>query len=254
MAHMAATARLNRDYAIRMLGVGAMLAGMTGWALYDGAAGYPRMNARYEAVRPELVGRAMTAGEWIKPGGGDGISEVERVFRDHGMRAPASMLAKLKALNEQARGQTVPPEQAESFRARQVEAARELLDRPPRSPHEIRSQFVMAALAALAALAAFAAVGRKAGRRLTADETGLRGFAAQPVPYEAIRAADWSQWEAKRIVRLALRDGRRLKLDGWHFAGAEEVVAELLRHRPDLKPEDGDAPRETGDAPPGAKE
>lgn len=232
---MAATARLNREYAWRMLGVGAVMVGMTGWALYDGFVAYPRMNARYEAIRPALVGHALTAGELIKPAGDGGASRYERAFEDAGMKVPGSMLSKLKALNEQARAKVVPPEQAEHFRGLQVEAVRGLLDQPLRSAHEIQSQFVMAALAAIAALAAFGAVARKAGRRFTADGAGLHGFGPDAIPYASVASADWAKWDEKRIVRFTLRDGRRLKLDGWHFKGAEGIVEELLQHRPELK-------------------
>ncbi len=232
---MAATAKLNKEYAIRMLGIGALMLGMACWSLYDGQVGYPRINARYEAIRPQLVGGAMTAGELIKSVGGDGVSPYERAFQEQGIKTPHATLAKLKTLNEQARNRPVPEGQAERFREQQVEAARALIEMPLKSGHDIQSQFVMAALAALAALAAGVAVGRKARRRFTADEAGLHGFTDAVIAYPAIASADWTKWEEKRIVRFILTDGRRIKLDGWHFTGAEAVVDELLRHRPEVK-------------------
>ena len=150
---MAAIAKLNREYALRMLGVGALMFGLAGWSLYDGLVGYPRLNARYADIRPDLVGRAMTAGELIKSAGDDGVSVYERAFLEKGLKAPHSTLTKLKALNEQARSQQAPEGQADRFRAQQVEAARLVLDKPARSGHEIQSQFVMTVLATLAALA-----------------------------------------------------------------------------------------------------
>jgi hypothetical protein len=232
---MTAIAKLNREYALRMLGVGALMFGLAGWSLYDGLAGYPRLNACYAEIRPDLVGLAMTAGELTKPSGEDGVSVYERAFQNKGLKAPHAMLAKLKALNEQARSQQAPEGQADRFRAQQVEAARLVLDKPARSRHEIQSQFVMVVLAGLAGLAACAAVGFKARRRFIADDAGLRGFAADVIAYDAVASADWRQWDDKRIIRLILRDGRRLKLDGWHFSGAEGVVEELVRRRPELK-------------------
>ena len=236
---MAAIANLNREYALRMLGVGALMLGLAGWSLYDGLVGYPRLNARYVEIRPDLIGRAMTAGELTKSTGDDGVSVYERAFLERGIKPPHATLTKLKALNEQARSQQAPEGQADLFRAQQVEAARLVLDKPARSGHEIQSQFVMTALATLAALAACAAVGFKAGRRFIADDAGLRGFAADVIAYDAVASADWTQWDDKRIIRLSLRDGRRLKLDGWHFSGAEAVVEELLRRRPELNPKKG---------------
>jgi hypothetical protein len=236
---MAAIAKLNREYALRMLGVGALMFGLAGWSLYDGLVGYPRLNARYAEIRPGLIDLAMTAGELTKSAGDDRVSVYERAFLDKGLKAPHSTLAKLKALNEQARSQQAPEGQADRFRAQQVEAARLVLDKPARSEHEIQSQFVMALIATLAALAACAAVGFKARRCFTADDDGLRGFAAEVIAYDTVASADWKQWDEKRIIRLSLRDGRRLKLDGWHFTGAEAVVEELLRRRPELKPGKG---------------
>ncbi len=232
---MTATARLNREYALRLAGVGALMLGMTGWALYDGCVAYPRLNDRYEAVRPALAARNLTAGEWVKPEGG-GASLFERAFAEAGMAVPKGLFSRLKTLNEQARGLTVPPAQAEAFRARQIEAARGLLDQPLKSAHDIRSQFVMAAFAAAAALACFVTVARKARRRFTADEAGLSGFGPATILYDDLAAVEWARWEDKRIVRFILRDGRKLTLDGWHYAGAEEFVAEVLRRRPGLAP------------------
>jgi hypothetical protein len=88
-------------------------------------------------------------------------------------------------------------------------------------------------------LCAFAVVGRKARKRFRADGDGLSGsgIGPRPVMYGDIRSADWSKWDEKGIVKLALRSGGRLTLDGWHFAGVTGIVDELVRHRPDLAPE-----------------
>lgn len=232
---MTATARLNKEYALRIAGIGALMVGMTGWALYDGIVAYPRLNLRYETVRPVLLAQNLTAGELVKPEGEES-SLFERVFEEAGVPVPKGLFTKLKALNEQARALNVPQEQAVTFRERQIAEARRLLDQPLKDAHDIRSQFVMAALALAAALLAFGTLIHKGRRRFVADEAGLHGFVSETLGYDAVAAAEWSRWEEKRIVRFTLRDGRKLTLDGWHYAGAEEVVAALLHRRPDLAP------------------
>ena len=234
---MAATARLNKEYALRMLGVGLMMIGLAGWALYDGWFAYPRMNMRYEAVQPSLVARQLTVGEWVKPIGEDGVSLFEQVFKEREVALPKTLFTHLRTLQEQVRKQTVPPEQAATFREQQLEDTRKLLVQPLKSDQDIRSQFGMAILSGLVALVVFVTVGRKAGRRFTAAAEGLQGFAASLVPYADISSLDWSRWAGKRIIVFRLRDGRRLTLDGWHYKGAEEVVAAMLCHRPDLSSE-----------------
>lgn len=231
---MTATARLNQEYAWRMLGVGTMMVCLAGWALYDGVIAYPRMNTRYEAVRPELVARELTAGEWVKPAGEEGLSLFEQAFKERGIALPKTLFTRLRTLREQVSKQTVQPEQVAVFREQQLADTHQLLEQPLKSEQDIRSQFVMAILAGLAAVMAFVAVGRKAGRRVTAAAEGIQGLAASVVPYADIASLDWARWEGKRIICFLLRDGRRLTLDGWHYKGTEEVVAMVLHHRPDL--------------------
>ena len=150
---MTATARLNKEYAWRMLGVGLMMVGLASWALYDGLVAYPRMNTRYEAVRPALMERKLTAGEWVNPVGEDGLSLFEQAFKDQEVALPKILFTRLRTLQEQARKQTVAPEQAAAFREQQVTDTRNLLEQPLKSEQDIRSQFGMAALASLASTA-----------------------------------------------------------------------------------------------------
>ena len=53
------------------------------------------------------------------------------------------------------------------------------------------------------------------------------------------QAVDWTKWDEKGIVTLTLKAGRRLTLDGWHYAGMTAVVDEILAHRPELAPKKG---------------
>ena len=228
---MTATVRFNREYGWRLAGVGAMMVAMTLWALYDGLLAYPRQNSSYVAVCPELVALKLTAGELIKPDGADG-SLYEQCFMRHGLRVPKDGLSKLKTLNEQVQAQKVPVGESEAMRAQAVPTTRALLERPLKSQHEINSQFVMAAVALLAAVAAFGLLYRRSRYRFSAADDGLHGFTARVIGYDMIARADWSRWQEKRIVVFVLADGQRLKLDGWHYAGVEELVDVVLKHKP----------------------
>ena len=50
-----ATAKLNREYAARMCGIGAIMLALSAWSVYDGAVAWPRANAELASVRDGLV-------------------------------------------------------------------------------------------------------------------------------------------------------------------------------------------------------
>ena len=122
------------------------------------------------------------------------------------------------------------------LREAQAKRVRKLFEGPVYGEHDLKSQFVQAAVTLVLGLLAFASVGRKARRRYAADETGLHGsgFGGQRVVYEEIARIDWSKWDEKGIVTLTLKSGAACKLDGWHFAGITGIVDEIKRHRPEL--------------------
>ncbi len=233
-----AEAKLNREYAARVAGVGALLAGICLWSLYDGRTAWPRQNRLMERVRPALLATNLTAEAWLAPDGERG-TRLDAAFRAQGEKAPAKLVRKL--------GELRIPDSApdrDAARAAQLDQVRKTLEHPVYSARDVQTQYVQAAVTLALALCAFAAVGVKAARRFVADDTGLHGsgVGARPIGYDEIRSVDWARWHEKGIVRLALKNGRRLTLDGWHFAGMTGIVAELLRHRPDLKADGADSP------------
>ena len=226
-----AEAKLNREYAVRVAGVGALLLGICLWSLYDGRTAWPRQNRVMERVRPALLATHLTAEAWLSQDGERG-TRLDAAFRSQGVKAPAKLVRKL--------GELRIPDSApdrDTARAAQLDQVRKTLEQPVYSARDLQTQFVQAAVTLALALCAFAAVGVKAARRFVADDTGLHGsgFGARTIGYDEIRSVDWTRWDEKGIVRLALRNGRRLTLDGWHFAGMTGIVEELLRHRPDLR-------------------
>ena len=225
-----AEARLNREYALRMAGVGAMMFGMCVWSLYDGMAAWPRVNREMEAVRPALLATNLTADAWLAAGD-SGRALIHEAFAAQGLKAPSKLIRKL--------GELKVPERAEdrvTLQVAQAPRVAKLFEGPVYSAHDLQTQFVQAAVTAALGLLAFAAVGAKARRRYVADERGLSGSGAGPSPvaYDEIERIDWGRWDEKGIAVLTLKGGVRLKLDGWHFAGMTGIVEEIRRHRPDL--------------------
>ncbi len=225
-------AKLNREYAVRILGVGALMAGMCVWSLYDGRVAWPRQNRHMEAVRPSLLVTNLTAEAWLARDEDRG-SPLENAFSARGFKVPSKLVKRLGELR-------VPGTAADrgAVRAAQAERVRKVLEIPVYSAHDLQTQFVQAAVTLALGLCAFLAVGLKARRRYFADDEGLggSGLGGQRVPYAAISRIEWAKWDEKGIVTLTLSSGARHTLDGWHFAGMTGIVNEILKHRPELNP------------------
>jgi hypothetical protein len=228
-------AKLNREYAVRVLGVGALMVGICVWSVYDGCAGYPRQNRLLEQVRPALLATNLTAEAWLAREDGEaGRSRLDEAFAEMGGKAPAKLSLKLSELKVP---DTAPDR--DTARAAQMARVRKTLEEPVYSAKDLNSQLGMAAITLTLGLWAFVGVALKARRRFRADESGLSGsgIGGPPVAYGDIQSADWAKWDEKGIVKLALKTGGRLTLDGWHFTGVTGLVDELVKHRPDLGPE-----------------
>ena len=225
-----AEAKLNREYALRIMGVGAMMCGMCVWSLFDGMSAWPQKNRDLEQIRPVLLATNLTAEAWIGRGE-EGVSPLAAAFQEKGLNVPAKLIKKL--------GELKLPASAENMavlREGHAKRVRKLFEGPVYGAHDLSSQFVQAAVTFVLGALAFVAVGIKARRVYVADETGLHGsgFGGQRLAYEDLAKIDWSKWDEKGIVKLTLKSGRPLKLDGWHFAGITGIVDEIKRHRPDL--------------------
>ena len=224
-----ATAKLNREYAIRMCGIGAIMLALSAWSVYDGAVAWPAVNAGLDTVRDELVARCRagtTPEEWLSSPDADTQTYLlQTVFAARGLRPPKHLVQELGAISS-------PPGDEPEARAARAAQAEELFLKPVYSPAKLKGQFVQAAVTLLLAALAFAAVISKRKTVYTVDESGLSGtgFGSESIPWEAVASVDWSKWDEKGILAIVLRDGRRFKLDGWHFAGMRPI-AEVLRTR-----------------------
>ncbi len=92
-----AEAKLNREYAARVAGVGVLLVGICLWSLYDGRTAWPRQNRVMERVRPALLATNLTAEAWLSQDGERG-TRLDAAFRSQGVRAPAKLVRKLGEL------------------------------------------------------------------------------------------------------------------------------------------------------------
>ena len=226
-------AKLNGEYAARVLGVGALMVGICAWSLYDGAKAWPKCNSDMERARPALLATNLAAEVWLAREEGAGTL-LDATFAAHGAKAPSKLVKKIAELRL-----PVSAVNRDDERVVRLEQVRKTFEKPVYSDHDLQTQFVQAAVTLLLGAWAFAAVGLKARRRFFADEDGLGGSGIGPVPvaYGDVRSADWAKWDEKGIVKLSLASGRRLTLDGWHYKGVTALVDELVKHRPDLSPE-----------------
>lgn len=228
-----ADAVLNREYALRIAGVGLMMFVLCAWSLYDGLSAWPRRNRETASVRPALLATNLTAEAWLAPDPTSEVSPLDQTFAAKGLKVPSKLVRKLSELK-------IPDSisDRDARRAAQALHVTETLKADVYSAHDLQAQFVQALITLLLGLWAFAGLGLKARKRYRADDAGLggNGFGAQPVAYAEIRSIDWTKWDEKGIVRLMLKSGIRLTLDGWHFSGMPGIVEEIQKHRPDLCP------------------
>ena len=84
------TTSLNRDYALRFLGVAVLLAAFAAWFLYDGLVGYPAENDRVRPVAERLAQEDRTAAEWMNVEK-TGVAPLVEAFRQAGVKPPAKL-------------------------------------------------------------------------------------------------------------------------------------------------------------------
>ncbi|MDD4101242.1 MAG: hypothetical protein PHU80_01245 [Kiritimatiellae bacterium] len=223
-----AEARLNREYALRIVGVGLLMIGICLWSLYDGIVAWPRANSSTDAVRSALLASDKTAEEWLSRDE-DNNTSLQSAFAAADKKAPSKLIKKVGELRA-ASGSPAP-----SY-AEQTERLQKIFTSPVYTQRELNTQFVQAAVTLCLGLIAFLSIAAKARKRYVADDHGLSGtgIGRTPVAYTDLTSIDWSKWDDKGIVVLRLKTNRCLKLDGWHFAGVSGIVDEIKRQRPDL--------------------
>ena len=84
------TTSLNREYAVRFLGVAALLIAFAGWFLYDGLIGYPNENARVAPIAERLAAEERTAAEWMNAQQ-TGVAPLVEAFQQDSVKPPAKI-------------------------------------------------------------------------------------------------------------------------------------------------------------------
>ena len=234
-----AEARLNKDYAIRLSLVGAVMVGLAAWSVYDGAVAWPKANARLAELRPSLLEgcrRGITPEMWLSaPVAPDEAPEdaarrpalLRQVYAGKGWDVPSRLVQELSAITQPMGND------AEAKRLRAEQAAR-LFSEDVYSRQKLQSQYIQAAVTLVLGALAFAAVLSKRKTVYVVDDEGLRGggFGAEAIPWSDVKAADWSKFDEKGILVVILASGKRVSIDGWHFKGVRDIAAEVQKHFP----------------------
>lgn len=234
-----AEAKLNKDYAIRLGLVGAIMVGLAAWSVYDGAIAWPKENERLAEVRPALLegcANGVASEMWLSPlvKAGDDPESAERrpsllnqVYARKGWTPPSRLVQELSSITQPV------GDDSEARRLRAEQAAR-LFSEAVYSRQKLQSQYIQAAATLVLGALAFAAVLSKRKTVYVVDDDGLRGggFGPETIPWSDVKSADWSKFNEKGILSIDLASGHRVKLDGWHFKGVRDIAAEVQKRFP----------------------
>lgn len=213
---------INREYALRFLGVAALFVGFAGWFLYDGRIGYPGKNAEVAPVARVLAARDLTPADWMNTAK-TGTAPLTEAFRSMGMVNPPAKIA--DTFTSWVR--------AGDPRANRVEEARRVLLQPVYGAEDIRAQFVGAAVALVAALGLLALVAVRFLTRHALDGEALTvstPLGTRRYPLASLETVDDTQWVKRGILRLRFASGA-VTLDAWHHAGIRAFAERLLALR-----------------------
>lgn len=212
------TTSLNREYALRFLGVALLFVAFAGWFLYDGQVGYPRKNAAVAPVAEALAARDLTPADWVNTAK-TGTAPLTDAFRAADLEPPSKIFDTFTSWVR-----------AGDPRANATEEARRVLLQPLYGEEDIRAQFVSAGVALLAALALLALLAVRFLTRYTLDAEALSvstPLGTHSYPLNTLEATDDTQWSKRGILRLRFAAGT-VTLDAWHHAGVRAFAERLL--------------------------
>ena len=211
------TTVINRDYAVRFLGVALLFIGLAGWFLYDGFVGYPSENEKVAPLTATLAQRPLTPTDWMNTAK-TGTAPLVEAFQATGLTAPSKYS---DTFNSWIR--------AGDARANDVEMARAILTQPVHSAEDIRAQFVSAGIGLLAALALLGLLAVRLLTQFELDDEALHvsfGKQTRRYPLADVKRLDVHQWEKRGILKVEFQQGV-VVLDAWHHQGIREIVAKL---------------------------
>lgn len=208
---------INREYALRFLGVALLFLAFSGWFLYDGFIGYPQKNAAFLPVGEALAQQDLTPTDWMNTAK-TGVAPLTEAFEAKGMTPPSKVQ---DAFNSWIR--------AGDPLALETEAAQKTLRTPLYSEDDIRAQFISAGIGMLAVLALLLLVAARYLTSYTLTDDALEvTFASKTTryPLDTLSALDDSQWE-KRGIAVVRFGNASVKLDAWHHQGVKAIVEAL---------------------------
>lgn len=217
------TTVINREYAMRFLGVAVLFIGLSGWFWYDGQIGYPKQNEQVAPVAAALALRDLTAADWMNTAK-TGTAPLVEAFQAAGLTTPAKYS---DTFNSWIR--------AGDKRATDVALAKEVLSKPVYSAEDIRAQFVSAGIGLVASFALLALLGFRFITRFVLDEEALTmaiGSQSRRYLLTDLQQMDLRQWEKRGIAKAIFANGT-VVLDAWHHTGIREIVARLAPKEPE---------------------
>jgi hypothetical protein len=209
---------INREYALRFLGVALLFIAFSGWFLYDGLWGYARVNESVAPVTATLTTQNLSASDWMNTAK-TGTAPLTAAFEAAGLSVPAHYADTFQSWIR-----------AGDPRAEDVAAAQAVLSKPVYSEDEIRGQFVSAAIGLLAALGLMVIVWIRKMTQMVLTDTELWvyfGKTSQQFPLDSIVEVDTKQWEKRGILKIVFAKGR-VTLDAWHHSGVRPIAEKLI--------------------------
>lgn len=224
-----AIATINKEYLLRVGGVGILMLAIGAWCLYDGLIGFPKINKSFTEVRPELIQmtkEGLNAQAWLAD---DEIGSypLKRVFDNKGIKIPSRLIQELRAM-------PAPVEDSKESLVASIDATATLFTHDIYKNKDLTVQYTLATIAIVFGLNILLTVKRRKGIVYEVDDRGLKGngFGAEPISWDEIESADWRKWKEKGIVTLYATNNRKFVLDGWHFAGIRAIADEISKHFP----------------------
>ncbi len=212
------TTTINKEYALRFLGVAVLFLALSGWFLYDGFIGYPQENARVKPVATELSLQGKTPEDWMNTAK-TGTAPLVEAFREKGLETPAKYTDTFNSwLN------------TDNPSGKDPKAASSVLLQPVHSDDDILAQFVSAGIGLAAAALLLVIVALRKLTCYTLEEDALTVRIVSKVttyPLASLKTIDASQWKSRGILRATFEQGQ-VKLDAWHHKGVKEIAEKLF--------------------------
>lgn len=224
-----ATASINKEYLLRVGGVGILMLAIGAWCLYDGFIGFPKVNREFPLIRPELIRfteNGFNAQKWLADDE-NGTYPLKQIFDKKGLKIPGRLVQELRTIPS-------PSNDSQEALIASCQATAKIFSHDIYNKRDLTVQYTLASIAFVFGAYILLTVNSRRKIRYEVDDEGLRGngFGEQQLLWDEIESADWRKWEEKGIVTLYATNNRKFVLDGWHFAGIRAIADEIAKHFP----------------------